>query len=269
MNRYDAQPTLLVFTLGAGAESRRRPLLPEALRGEERAFRRACLDAALEAGAEAGCRLELSSPSRLPGVARSAVTWRPQTGEGFGARLAGALDDCFERRAEATGPVVLVGTDVPGLGADHVTRALAALEDDPDRVVLGPSPDGGFYLLATGRPIDGLAEAVRWCSAATLVTLRATLESAGRPVTLLAPLADLDAPGDLERWIKTARRQPGAPSRLRAWAAHLGRVLDGLKKLLPRLVPSLAPTAEPVVVPVRGPPRRPLRRPVRRPTRRR
>lgn len=265
------QPTLLVFTLGARAESRRRRLLPERLVGEERAFRKACLDAALAAGREARCRLEVSSPTAAPvaGRGESDIAWRPQPGEGFGARLAGALEGCFADRGPSGGPVVLVGTDVPGLTADHVTGALAALADDPDRVVLGPSPDGGFYLLAAARPVDGLAEDVRWCSTATLATLRAALEAAGRPVTLLAPLADLDAPADLERWVRTARRRSAASAQrsLSMWAARLGRLLDALKKLLPRLVPAPIPSPEPVVVPVRGPPRRPASRPARRPVR--
>ena len=41
--------------------------------------------------------------------------------------------------------VVLVGTDIPGLSADIMTAALAAL--DASQLVLGPAIDGGFYLI--------------------------------------------------------------------------------------------------------------------------
>jgi hypothetical protein len=58
-------PTLLVFTLGAAHEALRHPLLPWRHREEELRLRHACLEATLEAGRRAGCRLEVSSPSRL------------------------------------------------------------------------------------------------------------------------------------------------------------------------------------------------------------
>jgi glycosyltransferase A (GT-A) superfamily protein (DUF2064 family) len=264
MNEAKPQPTLLVFTLGAAAESRRRRLLPGLLRGEEQAFRGACLEAALAAGRQAGCRLEVSCPVTLETPAD--VTLSPQAGEHFGARLAGAMDSCLARSRSPVAPVVVVGTDVPGLAAGHVRQALAALAVDPDGVVLGPSPDGGVYLVAAARPIAGLATDVRWCSGATLSTLREALEAAGRPVTLLTPLADLDRPRDLERWLKASRRVLRAAP-LAAWAARLRDVLEGLKKLLPRLAPTFTPAPEPVVVPVRGPPRRPHSRPPRRPVR--
>lgn len=195
------QPTLLVFTLGADAESRRHRLLPERCRGAEVGLRRGCLDRVLTAGRRAGCALEVSSPRSLETLGVDPdpdVGHRPQRGGSFGARLDRALSECLERRR---GPVVVVGTDVPGLTARHLEDALARLGDDRDRVVIGPSPDGGFYLLATHRPIDGLGSAVSWCSGATLETLLEALADAGRPVVLLEPLTDLDRPADLERWL--------------------------------------------------------------------
>lgn len=195
----EPRPTLLVFTLGAEAESRRRRLLPERWSGAEVGLRRACLESVLAAGREAGCRLVVSCPEPLelaPDVHRT-----DQEGGSFGERLERSLEACLERFG---GPVVLVGTDIPGLEGRHVRRALAMLGDERDRVALGPSPDGGFYLLATHRPIADLSSAVSWCCGTTRRTLEAALERAGRPVEHLDPLADLDGPSDLERWLATA-----------------------------------------------------------------
>jgi molybdopterin-guanine dinucleotide biosynthesis protein A len=189
-------PTLLVFTLGAAGEARRHPLLPEALRQAEIGLRQDCFEAVLRAGREAGCRVVVSSPA----APSEPVAWIHQAGTTFEERLQGALSAAFEATA---GPVVLVGSDTPGLDARIVRQALAALEGDADRVVIGPSPDGGFYLLAAGRPLGDAFASVRWCGRETLRTLRAALERAERPVTLLAPLADLDRPADLERWLRT------------------------------------------------------------------
>jgi glycosyltransferase A (GT-A) superfamily protein (DUF2064 family) len=118
--------------------------------------------------------------------------------------LAAALAAAFER---GNGPVVVVGSDSPGLSAEHVSRALTLVAGDPLQVVLGPCLDGGFYLLAAGRPIPGLAEAARWCRADTLASLRASLAGLGRPVVLLEPLIDLDRRADLERWLAGSSAQ--------------------------------------------------------------
>ncbi len=239
-------PTLLVFTLGAARESERRALVPAPLRELEVGVRSACLDSVLAAGRACGCRLEVSSPGaipRLPADARRV----PQEGTGFGVRLEAAMGAAFAGFPGGAGPLLVVGTDVPGLAAEHLARALSLLGEDADRVVLGPSPDGGFYLLAARRPIAHLATATRWCRRDTLRALLRTLAAAGRPVTLLAPLADLDRPADLERWLSRARprtQPPRTPAvRWQALTSLLRRALAALRLPLaapPRLAPRLA-----------------------------
>jgi 2-phospho-L-lactate guanylyltransferase (CobY/MobA/RfbA family) len=251
-----SSPTLLVFTLGAARESERRALVPAPLRELEIGVREACLDSVLDAGRACGCRLEVSSPGEIPGLPADARRV-PQEGEGFGVRLEVAMRAAFAGCPGGAGPLVVVGTDVPGLAAAHLARALSLLDEDADRVVLGPSPDGGFYLLAARRPIDQLATRTRWCRRDTLRGLLRALAEAGRPVTLLAPLADLDRPADLERWL-------GRPHELRAtlagrWRALtdlLRRALAGLRRP-PALPPQLAPRlAFAPRVPGRAPPSR-------------
>ena len=216
-----SKPTLLVFTLGAARESARRRLLPGRLRGAEAGLRQGFLGAALEAGRACGCRIEVCSPSPLP--LRNGVEHIPQAGSDFGSRLEGAVRNAFARGA---GSLLIVGTDVPGLAGRHLDRALALLSEDPDRVVLGPSPDGGLYLLGLRRPVEGLGTASRWCRRDTLRGLLRTLRAAGRPVVLLEPLADLDRPADLDRWLAA---RPGADPRWRGLARELHRLLAALR----------------------------------------
>lgn len=229
-----SKPTLLVFTLGAARESARRGLLPERLRGVEIGLRDGCFDAALKAGEACGCRIEVCSPSPLP--LREGMEHILQVGSDFGSRLEGAVQNAFSRGAD---PLLVVGTDVPGLASRHLARALALLSEDPDRVVLGPSPDGGLYLLGLRRPIEGLATAARWCRRDTLPGLLRTLRATGRPVVLLEPLADLDRPADLERWLAG---RPSADPRWRGLAQELLRLLAALRlSFLPVLVPRARP----------------------------
>ncbi len=200
--------TLLIMTRGAAAEVRRRRLLPRAA-GNERVLHALGFESAMAAGVQAGCRIVISSPEPLdPALTGGAVTLR-QRGRTFGERFADALARVFAR---FSGPVVVVGTDTPDLDAAHIRRAFAALGSGPgrSRVVLGPSRDGGFYLLGASRPLEDVAwESVSWCSRATRQTLRSALEQAGRGVVFLRPLADLDRPADLERWLAEPCRSAG------------------------------------------------------------
>lgn len=216
------RPTLLVFSRGASAESARRRLLPGRFRHLEDEAHRELLEAVLDAGREAGCALAISSPRPLG--ERSGVEHLPQAGETFGARLESAVGDAFARGPEA---LLVAAADVPGLTSRHVEQAVAALRENPDRVVLGPSPDGGLYLIAAARPIPGLAEAARWCHRTTRRDLERSLRRAGREVVRLAPLSDLDRPADLTVWLKRGA-SPQAPGRLARLAGFLRRTLAAL-----------------------------------------
>jgi glycosyltransferase A (GT-A) superfamily protein (DUF2064 family) len=223
---------LLVFTLGPRSEARRHPLLPERFRDAEVELRQACLESVIDAASEAGLRVELCSPRSLAldGVA----AWQPQEGSTFGDRYRRALRTAF---ASAPGsPLVVVGSDSPGLGARQLVQAIRALEVDPERVVLGPSRDGGFYLLAAARPLDHLLGTVAWCGRATRRTLLDALARAGRPVVMLAPLGDLDAPRDLVGFLAEAT------------AARLPR-LSSTTRLLRRLLQDLCRPFSPLIDP--------------------
>lgn len=222
-------PSLLVFTLSPARECARRRLLPPRLTHLERALHRRGLNAALAAGHANGCRLEVSSPDSLELDAD--VRQTPQRGRSFGDRLRQAARSCHAR---AHGPVLVVGSDVPGLSATHVAQALDRLGDDRDRVVVGPSPDGGFYLLASHRSLDQQLARVRWCRSDTLATLLEALRADGFDVSLLEPLGDLDRTRDLMSWLALV-----AEGRWRRFALRLFRSLARLVR--PPLVSAVGP----------------------------
>ena len=178
--------------------------MPSAHRPLEQRLHRACLEQALDAGRGAGFAVEVASPAALDLPAD--IEQRRQVQGSFGHRVSKALEDAFVRHQ---GPWILVGSDVPGLTVDHLQRTRRALQEDPSRVVIGPSPDGGFYLLATAQPLEDALDGVRWCCRETLSSLRRALAKLGRSVVLLSPLADLDCRSDLERWLAEGRRALG------------------------------------------------------------
>ena len=88
----------------------------------------------------------------LPG----GVTRWPQGYGDLGQRMARAL-------RLAPGPVLVVGSDIPGVTSAHIARAFRVLNGHD--AVLGPASDGGYWLigLARGsRAPAGLFQDVRW-----------------------------------------------------------------------------------------------------------
>jgi len=95
------------------------------------------------------------------------------------------------------GPVVIVGSDIPGIGAPHVAEAFRRLGDHD--WVLGPAADGGYWLIgARRRPVLRLPfQGVRWGGPHARADTLANLT--GQRVALLGELDDVDTGADLMR----------------------------------------------------------------------
>ena len=66
------------------------------------------------------------------------------------------------------GPVMLRGSDVPDLPAAVVSEAREVLAAGRAQVVLGPSPDGGYYLVGLSAPQPALFQGPDWSSSTVL-----------------------------------------------------------------------------------------------------
>jgi rSAM/selenodomain-associated transferase 1 len=120
---------------------------------------------------------------------------RPQEGRDLGERMATAV---AAELAEAAGPVLVIGADVPHVPAESLAVASEALATGTD-VVLGPAEDGGYYLIGLQAALDGLFAGIGWGGSGVLA---ATMERAARlglRTRLVAPTFDLDEVADLER----------------------------------------------------------------------
>ena len=97
--------------------------------------------------------------------------------------------------------MLCIGGDCPGLMRTHLAAAAGALTAGTD-LVLGPTLDGGYYLIGLARPQPELFEDIPWSHADTL---KATLRQAERrhlKWQLLDALYDVDEATDLERALK-------------------------------------------------------------------
>ncbi len=92
--------------------------------------------------------------------------------------------------------VVLVGTDIPGLEQRHFQEAFQALSHND--LVLGPSIDGGYWLVGLRGPRDIFTE-MDWNSKEILKQTISLAQKRNISFHLLDTLADIDTPSDLKR----------------------------------------------------------------------
>jgi len=129
----------------------------------------------------------------------------PQRGKDLGERLNRAFGFLLQRHRRA----IVTGTDSPELPAQTLLQALQEL--CWCEAVLGPCPDGGYYLIGLRRGAGGarrgrLLGDVRWGTRWALRDTLRNLISAGVSCSLLQPLADVDRPAD---FIALRRRMKG------------------------------------------------------------
>jgi rSAM/selenodomain-associated transferase 1 len=120
----------------------------------------------------------------------------PQQGEGFGERLALAVEDLLSCGFES---VCLINSDSPTVPDASFAEAVGILSKAEETVVLGPSDDGGYYLIGVKKLQRRLFEEIDW---STGLVLSQTIERAteiGLSVHQLPAGYDVDDQGTLHR----------------------------------------------------------------------
>lgn len=176
-----------------------------------------------------------------PEIAHLSICWsEPWTAEGELAALIGAAPtgvqsggDLGERMASAIqsalaggfGRAAILGSDLPGLPIEYLKRAFDAL--DEAEVVLGPSDDGGYYLIGARRLHPELFQKIPWGTDRVLALTRKRLKERSVSHALLPSWYDVDTPADLVRLRHDllgmrARGAPDLPRRTLDLLARLG-----------------------------------------------
>jgi hypothetical protein len=118
----------------------------------------------------------------------------PQPEGDLGRRMQRVLGQALAQGARR---VVLVGTDVPGLTPAHAAMAFEALATHD--LVLGPSTDGGYWLVGCRRPAE-VFSGMAWGSDRVLAQTLDAAQCNGLSTALLPELADIDSEVDLRAW---------------------------------------------------------------------
>jgi rSAM/selenodomain-associated transferase 1 len=153
-----------------------------------------------------------------------AVCLIEQRGQGLRDALSSAFADHL---AEGFVRVVLIGSDNPTLPVCTIEEACDALDNHD--MCIGPSADGGYYLIGMRAPQPGLFEGIDWSTSRVFAQTQANAQRLRLRVHSLQEWYDVDEPADLERlerelvalpetvapYTRAALVQLGAPARLR------------------------------------------------------
>lgn len=133
----------------------------------------------------------------------------PQEGADLSERLIRACDRGW---AAGFGTILVRNSDSPDLPGEMVAAAAQALESKQADLVLGPSPDGGYYLVGLQSPQPELFQEIPWSTADVLTDTLARARQLSLTVHLLPPWPDIDTFADLEALLNRPPL-PGAPGR--------------------------------------------------------
>jgi len=112
-----------------------------------------------------------------------------QRGDVFGERLLAAAEDILTC---GYGAVCLIDSDSPTVPAEVFQAAIAELIREGDRVVLGPSHDGGYYLIGLKQAHAAVFDGITWSTASVLEETMERAREAGIEVVLLPLWYDVD-----------------------------------------------------------------------------
>ena len=118
----------------------------------------------------------------------------PRIPQGFGS-LGQRMTAIFP--GLSPGPVCIIGSDIPGITRRHIASAFTALGSSD--AVIGPAPDGGYWLIGlkgTAAVPASLLDGVRWSTAHARADTERAL--APRRIAYIDTLRDIDRLADLQ-----------------------------------------------------------------------
>jgi rSAM/selenodomain-associated transferase 1 len=118
---------------------------------------------------------------------------RIQSPGGLGQRMTAAFGETFETCEQ----VLIIGSDCPQLTPFHINYAFERLSNH--NVVIGPSQDGGYYLLGMDRHYLDLFQDIEWSTSTVFSDTIHKAKNNGLSISELEILSDIDYEED---WIK-------------------------------------------------------------------
>jgi rSAM/selenodomain-associated transferase 1 len=130
-------------------------------------------------------------------LAKMNFIYRKQNGNDLGERMKNSFAEVFN---DGFRKALIIGADIPDISCKMLEEAFGLLDESD--VVLGPSKDGGYYLLGMKEQNNFLFSGIDWGSKKVLTQTLHKLNEKRRKIKILKKLNDIDTKADLEYWLK-------------------------------------------------------------------
>jgi rSAM/selenodomain-associated transferase 1 len=117
-----------------------------------------------------------------------------QKGNDLGEKMRSAFELALKNGACST---VIIGSDSPTLPISYLNNAFKRLKKND--VVLGPSIDGGYYLIGLKKACSDIFKNIRWSSETVFEDTLKNIKGLKKTAAILNRWYDIDEPGDLIR----------------------------------------------------------------------
>ena len=127
----------------------------------------------------------------------------PQEGDTLGRRMKNAFEKILSTGAQK---VIIIGTDIPDLSKEIIVDAFDKLNSYD--VVIGPSKDGGYYLLGMKKMNSQLFEGIEYSTPEVLSVTILKIKELKLAYHLLPELMDIDTEENLITWLDDTYKSP-------------------------------------------------------------
>ena len=137
-------------------------------------------------------------------------TLLPQRGHELTARILSILERFF---ADGCDAAIMIDSDTPTLPVGLLENAVTLVASGEYDLVLGPSDDGGYYLIGMRRLRTELFEGMPWSTPAVFEETLRRADALGLRTAQLPPWYDVDTAVDLARLTAELAGGPGGGAR--------------------------------------------------------
>ncbi len=126
-------------------------------------------------------------------VCGQSANYLPQKGFNLGERMKNAFMYSFNKGSKRT---VIIGTDSPTLPLSYIQKAFDVLKEVP--VTIGPTFDGGYYLIGLSEQNYAIFDGVDWSTSNVFSQTLARIQAINKQLYVLPPWYDVDTSDNLE-----------------------------------------------------------------------
>ncbi len=118
-----------------------------------------------------------------------------QSNGNLGEKMKNAFSKVFTKGSNKT---IIIGSDLPDISKSLISKAFKDLDNND--IIIGPSKDGGYYLLGMNKFYPELFDNISWSTELVLKQTIAKVRSLSLKFTLLKELNDIDTIEDIVEW---------------------------------------------------------------------